>query len=284
MLLGDLVRKGADYLEKSGVEQSLREAKYILSDILGEDFIYLVTNEKEPTSLKIKEAFFSYIEQRASRKPLSKIRGRRFFYGYEFLISCKTLDPRPESETIIEAVLKNVDKKDELNILDLGTGSGCLILTLLSELRNAKGMGVDVCPDALSIAKKNAAKLGVEERVHFLQSNWMKEVNKNKKFDVIVSNPPYIEEDMIDALEPEVRLNDPRIALSGGKDGLQCYDQIIKELSQSLSKGAKIFFEIGAGQEDKILYMMKREGYLCKRKFYDLSNHARCLELKKSLC
>lgn len=282
MLLRDLIKQGASLLEKSGILFPRKEAQYILASILEKDFLYLVVHDQQPISQEVEALFFSYIKERGDRKPFSKIMGKRFFYGHEINVSLDTLDPRPESETLIDAVLEDVDEKENIRILDLGTGSGCLILALLYKLKNAQGLAVDISGKALKIAEENAKKLGLLNRVDFIKSDWMQALPTDEKFDIVISNPPYIAENTIETLDPEVKLYDPYLALNGGSDGLMCYRCIAKEVFKNIKNKTKIFFEIGAGQENEILYIMKKEGYLCEREFYDLSGRVRCLKFKKA--
>ncbi len=279
-MLQDLLKKGAYRLKKIGIENPLQEARYILCKVLEKELVYLVMHSQKTISQEDKSQFFSYVEERSQRKPLSKIVGKKSFYKYDFSVSEKTLDPRPDSETLIEAVLADTEKEATLKILDLGTGSGCLILTLLKELPKAQGVGVDISPEALVFAKENAKNLDLEKRVCFIKSNWMDSLKEGHIFDVIISNPPYIKKKVIETLAPEVRNYDPHLALDGGFDGLAPYRVLAQNLFKGANKNTKIFFEIGAGQKDQILYIMMKRGYTCEDQFYDLSGHIRCLKFK----
>lgn len=195
--------------------------------------------------------------QRVKGKPVSKLIGYKEFYGRNFITTPDTLDPRPDSETLIEAVLENLPEKAV--ILDLGTGTGCLLLTLLDEQPAAQGIGVDRSEAALQVAKENARKLEIEDRAVFVQSDWFSAVQG--MFDVIISNPPYIPAGEIAGLAPEVRLYDPMGALDGGADGLDPYRLIIPQLGHFLKPGGMVAFEIGKGQDSAVVAMLNQAGF-----------------------
>lgn len=198
------------------------------------------------------------IAQREAGKPVAKIIGRKEFYGREFNTTTDTLDPRPDSETLIEAVLQQ-NENDKPLILDLGTGTGCLVLTLLAEIPHARAIAVDQSKETLNIAKDNAWLIGVEDRIVFAQSDWFKDVVG--KFDIIISNPPYIPEEDIAGLSREVRLFDPMAALTGGADGLDPYRIIIPQMVNFLKPGGHVAFEVGQGQAPDVAEMLVSCGF-----------------------
>ncbi len=231
----------------------------------------------------------SYVKKRLSGEPVSRIFGTREFWSHSFALNNDTLDPRPDTETLVSFVLelleKRSHKKDQLRILDLGTGSGCVILSLLSELSSASGVGIDISLNALKAAKKNAQNLKLQDRVDFIQGDWLEGLSGS--FDVIVSNPPYIPTESITELMPEVRCYDPVLALDGGPDGLDAYRKIIKQTQEYITGDTWIVFEIGAGQEIDIKNLLmsyntqetfSNISYKC-----DLKGIVRCIatELKK---
>ena len=184
--------------------------------------------------------------------------------------------PRPDSETLIEAVLENYKDKDQkLNILDLGTGSGCLILTLLSIYQNSQGLAIDISDKALEIAKQNAKLLNIN-RIKFLKNNWND--NINKKFDIIISNPPYIPKKEIEILEPEVNKYNPLLALDGGNDGLDCYKYLAENLQKNCKENTKIFLEIGKNQENNIIEIFKNNKFELLKMYKDINGIIRILE------
>ncbi|MEP5700116.1 MAG: peptide chain release factor N(5)-glutamine methyltransferase, partial [Sneathiella sp.] len=213
---------------------------------------------------------------------VSHILGSREFWSRNFVVNAHVLDPRPDSETLIDAVLERVKKGAEFDrLLDLGTGSGCLLLTLLAELPEAEGVGVDQSEDALVVAKENALRLGLEARTDFLQSDWFSAVEG--QYDLILSNPPYIETEDVPLLQPEVAQYEPHAALDGGPDGLICYRHIISELGHYLRSGGYTIFEVGQGQADIVANYLEDMNFIQIEIHNDLASIGRCVsgQLKK---
>jgi release factor glutamine methyltransferase len=214
---------------------------------------------------------------------VSRILGRRGFYGRDFVVTGATLDPRPCSETLIDAVLAIAAeegwKNKPISILDVGTGTGCLALTLISELPEAKGVATDVSREALDVSHINAEQLGLLDRVEFREGRFLDDIDG--VFDVLVSNPPYIPSGDIPGLEAEVREFDPRLALDGGADGLGAYREISSGLAKVLPKGWAVF-EIGAGQAQDVAAILARDNpsHVEIRYFRDLGGHIRCVAVK----
>jgi release factor glutamine methyltransferase len=202
--------------------------------------------------------FGAFVERRLVGEPVSRIVGLREFYGRSFRIDASTLDPRPDTETLVEAALGLVDREAPLNILDLGTGSGCILITLLAELPRASGVGVDVSLGALELARANAQILGVGDRAAFLASDWLEAVEGS--FDLVVANPPYLSAADMAALSPEVRDHDPAPALDGGPDGLSAYRRIVPGLRKALRPGGFALFEIGPDQARAVARLLADAG------------------------
>jgi release factor glutamine methyltransferase len=202
--------------------------------------------------------FGAFVERRLVGEPVSRIVGLREFYGRSFRIDASTLDPRPDTETLVEAALGLVDREAPLNILDLGTGSGCILITLLAELPRASGVGVDVSLGALELARANAQILGVGDRAAFLASDWLEAVEGS--FDLVVANPPYLSAADMAGLSPEVRDHDPEPALDGGPDGLSAYRRIVPGLRKALRPGGFALFEIGPGQDHAVSPLLAEAG------------------------
>jgi release factor glutamine methyltransferase len=216
------------------------------------------------------------LDRMVACEPLSRILGRREFWGLEFALSADTLDPRPETETIVEAVLRRFpDRNKPLRLLDLGTGTGCIASALLSEFRNAVGFGVDLSAGAATTARRNADLLGFADRAHFLVGDWGAAVSG--KFDAIIANPPYIPDALLAGLPREVLLHDPRLALSGGKDGLQAYRSLATELGRLLRPKAFFFGEIGLGQDRAVAEILRASGLVIDGYENDLAGTARCV-------
>ncbi len=212
----------------------------------------------------------------AGDMPLSRILGKRSFWKDEFLLSEETLDPRPDSECLIEAALHiRADKTIAFKILDLGTGSGCLLLSLLREYPKARGTGVDVQEGALHTARENAVLMGLQERASFFTSDWCEEVQGT--FDLIISNPPYISDKDYEGLAPGVRLYDPPRALKGGADGLEAYRALLAPLRQHVAAHGHLLLEIGWNQKAEVTLLLENSGFKLRRTFKDLGEKDRIL-------
>jgi release factor glutamine methyltransferase len=218
------------------------------------------------------------LERRNNNEPIANIINKKGFWNDVFFVNANVLTPRSDSETIIEAIINNYKNKDEkLNILDLGVGSGCLLLSLLKIYKNANGVGVDISEKALNIAKKNSKLLKINN-VKFLKSNWNDKINE--KFDIIISNPPYIETDFINKLSKEVNIYNPLIALDGGKDGLDCYRYLAQNLQKNIKKKTSIFFEIGYKQAKNINKILIENNYKIKKIYKDYNKIERVIYIK----
>ncbi len=226
--------------------------------------------------------FEGLIDRRTKHEPLSRLRGRREFYGRDFTISPHVLDPRPDSECLIGAVLAHYGDTPPATLLDIGIGSGVLLLTLLLEWQGKAekicGVGVDQSPDILAIARQNASHFKIDHQCQLIKANWSPA--DNRKFDLVMSNPPYIATGDIAALSPAVRDFDPIGALDGGKDGLQAYREIAKRLDSILAPGGIIALEIGAGQQDAVVSIFSGVSCLLISQHKDLSGHVRALLLR----
>jgi release factor glutamine methyltransferase len=219
-------------------------------------------------------------ERIAAREPLGRVLGQREFWGLEFALSPDTLEPRPESETIIEAVLARLsDRRGPYRFLDLGTGTGCLLLALLSEYPRASGVGIDLAPGAAATARLNAAALGLHGRASFAAGDWGRALTGG--FDAVVANPTYIATAAIAGLMPEVRDHDPRLALDGGEDGLAAYRAIAADLSRLLVPGGWFAGEIGMGQEGAIAAIVAAGGLAIETIVPDLAGMPRCLVARR---
>jgi release factor glutamine methyltransferase len=201
-------------------------------------------------------------ERRAAGEPVARILGEKEFYGLAFALSAATLVPRPDTETLVDAVLADSADRPPSTILDLGTGSGAILIALLARLPAARGVGVDAAPAALDTASANAVRHGVAGRAAFVAGNWMDGIDG--VFDVIVSNPPYVVRSEIAALAVDVRDHDPHLALDGGEDGLAAYYHIIPALEAHLAPQGRAYLEIGAGQAAAVAHMAEKEGLACR--------------------
>ncbi len=226
-------------------------------------------------------------KRRRAREPVSRITGVREFWGLEFEIGPQTLDPRPDTETLVSAALELVRERGSaelLSILDLGTGSGCILISLLHELEFASGAGTDMSVEALELARVNAKRHGVAERALFVCTSWCEGLGRT--FDLVVANPPYIPSGDLAGLEPEVARYDPAAALDGGRDGLDAYRKIATEMHAILAPGGWAVFEIGEGQGEDVSAILRDSNGTASfekaRQWHDLAGQLRCVAVKRS--
>jgi len=259
----------------AGIETPELEARLILEKRAGVswgDIIAQPDSAVAPIDLIEKD-----VQARIGGMPLSRLYGVREFWGLDFMLSPDTLDPRPDSETLIEAVINTYNDSPPRRILDLGTGTGCLLLSLLHEFPETTGVGIDLSDGAVQTATKNAAALGLEKRATFRQENWCEGLDES--FDLVISNPPYITNQTVAILSPEVQNHDPILALQGGKDGLQAYREIFFQIKNILTKEAKIFLEIGFDQKNSVTRLAEESGFIVARAFCDIGGRDRVLNL-----
>ena len=276
----DVLAAASMRLKKAGIESYILDARLLVMESLGLSREALVAANDDRLSDAEVNNIRWLIERRAKREPLSHILGKREFWSLTFDVTPATLDPRPDSETLIEAVLEAVPEHGrEMHILDLGTGTGCLLLSLLVEYPNATGVGVDISTEALAVAMRNEERILNDGRASLILSNWTE--NVTGKFDVIISNPPYIAEEVIDTLEPEVSKHEPRGALSGGADGLDAYRMLALQLAGRLLPEGVVVLEIGYDQQEQVNDIMQQAGFRLRAVKRDLSGIARCLVFNK---
>jgi release factor glutamine methyltransferase len=277
--VGELLNEATAALIGAGIPEPRREARIILAHALGVDQASLFGHPERVVDPVRAERFAALLARRRAREPWSRIVGVREFWSLPFRLSADTLDPRPDSETLIQAVLDALPNRNAaLSVLDLGTGSGCLLLALLSELPRATGLGVDISPGAVATAAGNAQALGLADRARFVVGDWNKGVTG--LFDVILINPPYIPDGAIDALEPEVARWEPRRALAGGADGLDVIRALAPDLPKLVAPRGLIAVELGAGQDDAAAAIFAAAGLAIFARPPDLSGEVRCLLMR----
>ena len=257
-------------LRQAGLEEPRREARALLAGCLGTNSAGLLARDAVDP-----QAYQSALARRAAHEPLAYITGHKEFWGLDFLTTPATLIPRPDTETLLEAVLESGQRP--ARILDLGTGTGCLLLAALHELPDAFGVGVDLNPNAAALARRNAERLGLAPRSAFLAGSWADAISQ--RFDLVLSNPPYIETGDLAGLMPDVRAYEPAAALDGGADGLIAYRAIIADLPRLLSPGGQAVLELGIGQAHIVVELARQAGFetVLRR---DLSGIERAISLK----
>ena len=279
--VGALLAEATACLQSAGVPQGRRDARLLIAASLDVGVEAVVGYPERLLSDSQWTHAQEMIARRAAREPVSRILGRREFWGLGFQLSPATLDPRPESETLIEAVLERpVSRRDAPRVLDLGTGSGCLLLAMLSALPEASGLGVDLEPAALATAAANAEALGLAGRCRFAVSDWDAAVTG--LWDILLCNPPYVTEAQMAELAPEVAEHDPQAALAGGADGLDAYRRLLPGLPRLLAPDGMAALEIGAGQAVAVGRMAFAAGLSAVDCPRDLAGIERCLILNKT--
>lgn len=255
-------------LKRGGIADFTFEARILIEDLAGSS-----DPIDEAAAIRLNDA----LARRLAGEPLWRVLGAREFWGLSFTLSPGTLEPRPDSETLIEAALSHLAPRrhERLRTLDLGTGTGCLLIATLREFPQATGLGIDLSPDAVATATGNAARNGVAERAAFRQGNWTAGIDE--RFDLILSNPPYIGSAEIAGLDPNVREHDPLLALDGGPDGLTAYRALAAALPGHLKPGGLAILEIGAGQEEAVVALMRQAGLSHLDSRRDLGGHIRAL-------
>ena len=278
-VLSSLLEKGTAHLRKAGVEGPQREARLLLAYALAVSQEEVIAESVVP-NLQGMMRYETLLARRIAREPLAYILGYREFWSLPFAVGPGVLIPRPESETLVDEALRAFPEKDApIDVLDLGTGSGCLLLAFLHERPQANGIGVDLSREALAYASRNAFDLGLWQRVAFVNGSWTDDVTD--VFDVIFINPPYIAIGEIAGLAPEI-CYEPVTALSGGSDGFDAYRQLAPTLVARLKPGGKLFIEIGAGQADRARSVFAASGLVTIAHTPDLAGIPRCLVLERS--
>lgn len=269
------LEKAMELFSENGLDNNANlDVKVLLSNVFDIEVEELYSKLNIDISDEDSRKFEFYLLERIKGKPVSKIINRKYFWDYSFYVDDNVLDPRPDSEIIIEAILEDYSINDVNDILDLGTGSGCLILTLLKIFKNSKGLAVDKSKKALEIASKNAKLLDINN-IEFKLNNWNDGLVG--LFDIIVSNPPYIKTKEIDNLQNEVKFYDPKLALDGGEDGLDCYRYLAKNLKKNLNRNGKIYLEIGQNYGSKVIDIYEKYNFKIYKRKNDLQGIERVL-------
>jgi release factor glutamine methyltransferase len=257
-----VLASAAAVLRDGGIDTPMLDARLLLCHATGLSHERIIALGREPLAAEDAARLEAYVLRRLSGEPVARIRGTREFYGRDFRIDAHTLDPRPDTETLIGAALDLVARQGwqdrPLTLLDLGTGSGCILLTLLAELPNAQGVGTDLSEGALRLAAENARRLGLAARARFIAADWFDGVQG--RFDLILSNPPYIARADIAGLAREVAAHDPGLALDGGVDGLAAYRRIAGAAGAHLAAEGQILVEIGADQAEDVMALFRAAG------------------------
>jgi len=293
--IAQTVTAAAARLAAAGVADPRRDARLLIAAAIEAGPERLIAEPERVLGAAEAARIEASISRRAAREPVSRILGRRGFWSLEFEITPDTLDPRPDSEALVAAVLARIGAQGlvgaPLSILDLGTGSGCLLLALLSELPAATGLGLDISAAALDVARRNARNLGLSDRARFEVGDWAGDwagdspgespgdwgTGLADSWQVIVSNPPYITDNEIGDLAPEVARYDPKLALTAGSDGLDAYRNLLPRAARLLERGGVLALEVGRGQQDAVTALLAASGLTPLSRYRDLGGIERCL-------
>jgi len=267
--------EGTNILKDRSILSARLDTEILMAKVLGISREYIILNNDKVLKKKNLEYFNKLLQERATRKPIAYLLKKKFFWNSEFNVNKNTLIPRPDTELIIEQVLKITKNKNKLSLLDIGVGSGCILLSILKEKKNFYGTGIDISKKSLEICKINAKKLLVDERAKFFKSD----VDKfdQGKYDLIVSNPPYIKRCDLKHLEKDVFKFEPMKALDGGIDGLSVIRKVINKSSDLLKKNGKFILEIGFDQKNKVIKLLNKKGFYINSTLKDLAKNDRCI-------
>ena len=275
MNIENVLNEGIDILQKNKIANPQLDSEILLSDSIKRDKKHIILNPKEILSLEQLVKFKSLIERRKKGEPIAYLINKKEFWKDEFFVNKDVLIPRPDSELIIEQVLKIYSKDVQLQVLDIGTGSGCILLSILKERSNFYGTGIDISKKSINISKFNAKQLNLTNRVKFFHSS-VDNFN-NGKYDIIVSNPPYIKQLSLKYLEKDVVNFEPKLALSGGFDGFSKIRKVINKTGILIKKNGKFILEIGFNQKNKVIKILKEEGFYVNKAIKDYGNNDRCI-------
>ncbi|MDA7447657.1 peptide chain release factor N(5)-glutamine methyltransferase [Candidatus Pelagibacter bacterium] len=275
MNIENILKEGIGILQKNKISNPQLDSEILLSNSIKRDKKHIILNPKEVLNSEQLRKFKNLIERRKKGEPIAYLINKKEFWKDEFFVNKDVLIPRPDSELIIEQVLKIYSKDDQLQILDIGTGSGCILLSILKERSNFYGTGIDISKKSINVSKFNAKQLNLTNRVKFFHSS-VDNFN-NGKYDIIVSNPPYIEQLSLKYLEKDVVNFEPKLALSGGFDGFSKIRKVINKASILIKKNGKFILEIGFNQKNKVIKILKEEGFYVNKAIKDYGNNDRCI-------
>ena len=279
MNINSAIIQGAKVLKDNFIKNSYLDSEILMTKTIQKDRKYILLNNKKDLDTKDLNTFKELIKKRSNGKPIAYLTNKKFFWKSEFILSDDILIPRPDTELVIEKVLDLTVYKKKINILEIGVGSGCVLLSILKERKSFYGTGIDISKSCLNISKLNAIKLKVSSKLKLYQSN----VDKFNigKYDLIISNPPYIKKFALKYLEKDVAKFEPKLALDGGLDGLSAIRKVIKKSSELIKKNGKFVLEIGFDQKNKVISLLKKEGFYINSINNDLAYNDRCIVCTK---
>tara|TARA_B100000242_G_scaffold167594_1_gene119763 strand:+ start:93 stop:935 length:843 start_codon:yes stop_codon:yes gene_type:complete len=270
---------GASILKRRFISSADLDSEILMAEAIKKKREFLILNSNFTIDKKDLKIFYKFIEKRSAREPIAYITNKKSFWSSEFFVTQDTLIPRPDTELIIENVLKFTKNKESLRILDIGIGSGCILLSILKEKKNFYGTGIDISKKCLKISKINAINLKVDHRLKLIKTDVDKLISS--KYDLIVSNPPYIVKKKLKYLDRDVVKYEPTQALNGGIDGLSEIRKVINKSSELIKKKGKLILEIGFDQKNKVINLLNKEGFYINNTYKDLADNDRCIVCTK---
>ena len=268
------LKKGQSILIDNNIISAKLDSEILMSQAIRKNKKFIILNLHKEIKKKDLDYFENLIQERAKSKPIAQIIKKKDFWKYEFIVNNNVLIPRPDTEILIEQALKLVKNKNRLQILDIGIGSGCILMSILKEKKNFIGTGIDISDKSLQISKVNGQKLRINNRLRLFKSN-IDNFNTGK-YDLIVSNPPYIKKSNLKCLEKDIGF-EPKQALDGGLDGLSEIGKVINKSSELIKRSGHFIIEIGFDQKNKVKKILRDKGFYIKKTVKDLSNHDRCI-------
>ena len=268
------LKKGQSILIDNNIISAKLDSEILMSQAIRKNKKFIILNLHKEIKKRDLDYFDNLIQERAKSKPIAQIIKKKDFWKYEFIVNNNVLIPRPDTEILIEQALKLVKNKNRLQILDIGVGSGCILMSILKEKKNFIGTGIDISNKSLQISKVNGQKLRINNRLRLFKSN-IDNFNTGK-YDLIVSNPPYIKKSNLKCLEKDIGF-EPKQALDGGLDGLSEIRKVINKSSELIKRSGHFIIEIGFDQKNKVKKILRDKGFYIKKTIKDLSNHDRCI-------
>ena len=275
MNIENILNEGISVLKDGKIPNPQLDSEILLSNSIKKDKKHIVLNSKEHLTLEQSERFKNLIERRKKGEPVAYLINKKEFWKNEFFVNKDVLIPRPDTELIIEQVLNIYSKDSNLQVLDIGTGSGCIILSILKERPNFYGTGIDISKKSINISKLNAKQLNIRSRIKFIHSSI--DNFRLGKYDIVVSNPPYIELHNLKYLEKDIINFEPKLALSGGFDGFSKIRNVVNKTKTLIKKNGKFILEIGFNQKNKVKKILKEEGFYINKAIKDYGNNDRCI-------
>ena len=268
------LKKGQSILIDNNIISAKLDSEILMSQAIRKNKKFIILNLHKEIKKRDLDYFDNLIQERAKSKPIAQIIKKKDFWKYEFIVNNNVLIPRPDTEILIEQALKLVKNKNRLQILDIGIGSGCILMSILKEKKNFIGTGIDISNKSLQISKVNGQKLRINKRLKLFKSN-IDNFNTGK-YDLIISNPPYIKKNKLKCLEKDIGF-EPKQALDGGLDGLSEIRKVINKSSELIKRSGHFIIEIGFDQKNKVKKILRDKGFYIKKTVKDLSNHDRCI-------